>query len=136
MKYSSHADSIVEQRNIIFPVINLQVHLGKKHKRAIPTPAVGDMIGVFLEEYKQEWPQIGKILAIEADELTLHWFSGTTTSKWTPINKRVRGSFEPYTGTTPAQSVITQPFKLTRCNKLPQDIQRVLKEKQEEFYAE
>ena len=95
------------------------------------------MVGVFLEQYINEWPQVGKVTAIQADNITVHWYSGTTTSTWTSINRPAngrRGIQEPFIETIPSSSIITHPFNLTGTAKLPQDLQRHLKEKHEEFY--
>ena len=96
----------------------------------------GQMVAVYLPEFHNEWPQIGKILNIADGTIILHWFSGTTTSKWTHMQQRSKGVCESYTGTAPISSIVTPSFGLTRTEKLPQEIQRILREKQEELYAE
>ena len=90
------------------------------------------MVGVFMEEYSHEWPQVGKITSIDETTISLHWYTGTITSKWTAINKgRTK---EPFMQTIRKSAIITNPFRLTGTSKLPQDIQRFLREKQEELY--
>ena len=96
-----------------------------------------NMVGVFLEEYVNEWPQVGKVTAIQGDNVTVHWYSGTTTSKWTSITRQAHGNREiqePFIETIPTASIITHPFNLTGTAKLPQDVQRHLKEKHEDLY--
>ena len=111
-----------------------QVNLGPK-QRPEKAPAqlrVGNMIGVYLREYRHEWPQVGKVTTIEAESITVHWFSGTATSTWTPLYRRGGKGREPYIQTIQSSSIITYPFYLTGAAKLPQEVQRQLKEKQEE----
>ena len=37
-----------------------------------------------LDEFKEELPQIAKVLAIDDDSITLGWWVGTYTGTWAP----------------------------------------------------
>ena len=37
-----------------------------------------------LDEFKEELPQIAKVLAIDDDSITLRWWVGTYTGTWAP----------------------------------------------------
>ncbi|XP_063964995.1 uncharacterized protein LOC129278782 [Lytechinus pictus] len=116
------------------------VNLGRKtsQKKQPMVPDIGQMMCVFLEEYRNEWPQVGKITALHEDSATLHWFTGTTTSNWTALDtpsRGLNGGGEPYISTVLKSSFITGSFTLTPQGKLPQDIQRQLREKREELYS-
>ena len=37
-----------------------------------------------LDEFKEELPQIAKVLAIDDDSITLEWWVGTYTGTWAP----------------------------------------------------
>ncbi|XP_071500356.1 uncharacterized protein [Diadema antillarum] len=112
------------------------VNLGRKidQRRQTVTPEVGKMVAVFLEDFRNEWPQVGKITAIHNATVNVHWFTGTTTSQWDELNKPGRnGQSEAYISTIPKTSFLTGSFNLTGHGKLPQEIQRQLREKREEL---
>ncbi|XP_030853406.1 uncharacterized protein LOC105447505 isoform X3 [Strongylocentrotus purpuratus] len=113
------------------------VQLGPKRKRPLqPVLKLGDMVGVYLEEFRNEWPQVGQVLDITGDHVKLHWYSGSETSVWTSLTTSVQGRRDqPYTGEVSLQDVLTAPFNLTKANKLPVEIQRHLKEKGEQYFV-
>lgn len=124
-------------RLFLLPIVIFQVQLGPKRKRPLqPVLKLGDMVGVYLEEFRNEWPQVGQVLDITGDHLKLHWYSGSETSVWTSLTTSVQGRRgQPYTGEVSLQDVLTVPFNLTKANKLPVKIQRHLKEKGEQYYV-
>ena len=98
-------------------------------------PEVGQMVAVFLENFRNEWPQVGKLTALHKDTADVHWYTGTTTSRWVALDKPGRnGQSEAYISTICRTSFITGSFNLTGHCKLPQEIQRQLREKREELY--
>ncbi|XP_041478017.1 uncharacterized protein LOC121425955 [Lytechinus variegatus] len=130
-----------EENNVAFsndeqaPIIPVNIGPKQRPERVPPQLRVDCMIGVYLREYRHEWPQVGKVTAIGQESITLHWFSGTATSAWTPLYRKARKGQEPYIQTIPSASTITHPFHLTGTDKLPQEVQRQLREKHEELYS-
>ncbi|XP_071807992.1 uncharacterized protein, partial [Asterias amurensis] len=114
-----------------------QVRLGKKVVSRKPSElVVGKMVATHLEEYSNEWPQVGEVTSIDGDSVELRWFTGTYTSKWTQIKVRAPGKkgSDSFKATICRSNIIGEPFDLTRCKKLPSEVLRCLKSKYEEIY--
>ena len=95
------------------------------------------MVASYQEQYGNEWPQIGRVKGLGADELMVDWFTGTTSSKWKRITvpvKGQRGARRPWEGMLPRDSIILPPFQLTHGDKLPLNVIQSLKEKKAEFF--
>ena len=45
---------------------------------------LGSFVALGLDEFKEELPQIAKVLAIDDDSITLEWWVGTYTGTWVP----------------------------------------------------
>ena len=68
------------------------VRLGEQVASRKPSElVVGQMVATHLEEYSNEWPQVGEVTSIDGDSVELRWFTGTYTSKWTQIKVRAPG---------------------------------------------
>ena len=88
------------------------------------------MVAVFLESYRHDWPQIGKVLQVD-EELTIQWFTGTVNSAWKPLTV----SGQPWTEKVSPHTLIAAPFTLTRTNRLPGEVRQELREQFEQLYS-
>ena len=85
--------------------------------------AVDDLVLTNVAKYAGEWPQLGKVIAISKENLTVHWFKGSKTGTWTPCTKAVgRGKRENWTEDIKEADVWCHGFTLTNSNKLPTKI--------------
>lgn len=83
------------------------------------------MVACFIPDYRDEIPQIGKLVAVSSSDVVIEWWSGTYTSTWRALTKRVGRSSEPWTERVSKSSVLFE-ISLTRGLKLSKQTQEKL----------
>ncbi|CAC5422376.1 UFD1 [Mytilus coruscus] len=100
----------------------------KKRKEVDEVPAVGNFVLTNLDKYAGDWPQLGKVLKFEEEEIIqLHWYKGSKTGPWSPCTKAVpgtRGKREAWCEAVNLQDIWCHSFNLTPSNKLPLKIKK------------
>ncbi|XP_052073470.1 ubiquitin recognition factor in ER-associated degradation protein 1-like isoform X16 [Mytilus californianus] len=100
----------------------------KKRKEVDEVPAVGNYVLTNLAKYAGDWPQLGKVLKVEEEEIIqLHWYKGSKTGPWSPCIKTVpgtRGKREAWCEAVNLQDIWCHSFNLTPANKLPLKIKK------------
>ena len=96
------------------------------------------MVAVFLDQYRQDWPQVGRVQEVLDGEIMIQWFTGTVTSQWKPLMKSMEnaGLKEPWTECIDPANLLMPPFSLTRTCKLPGEVQQELRKKYDLLYDE
>ena len=95
------------------------------------------MIVANTEKYKQFGfaQQVGKVLEISEDYVTIHWYEGGLTTKRTPWLKRKtkKGTkCVPWTENISITDILINGFELTKKGCLPSDVKRVMEDKTQE----
>ena len=116
----------------------LQIHLGRKRRQIVQQPPRRDrMIAVYCDkdEYRHDWPQIGKVIKVSENEVTIHWFSAGENIQCAPLTKANAGGKQvPWIDELPKTCIITSPFNLTKKKRLPQKIVKRLANKFSDFF--
>ena len=55
----------------------------------LPEIATGSMVACFVPQYRDEIPQIGKLLETNDKEVKIEWWIGTYTGTWRALRERV-----------------------------------------------
>ena len=83
------------------------------------------MVLTDVEKYVDEWPQVGKIVTLEADFVKIQWFKGSKTGQWNPCTVPVpgqRGKRMPWHETISVSDIWMTDFSLTNKNCLPKHV--------------
>ena len=83
---------------------------------------VGNLVACYLEKYKDEEPQIGKILQIKTETVIVNWMSGSYSDYWYPCKVQR----QPWTEEIPTSSIICE-VTLSRASRLLEPMKRKLK---------
>ena len=83
-------------------------------KESIP---VGAFVAVYMDQYRDEIPTIGKVLSKTADEVEVEWWFGTYTKVWKCCKRREGKEYVPWIELVPAASVL-MPVTLTKSSYL------------------
>ena len=78
----------------------------------------GSMVACFVPQYRDEIPQIGKLLETSDNEVTIEWWIGTYCGTWRALTKRKGRSTEPWTETLPKSCMLYQ-VSFTKYSKIP-----------------
>ncbi|XP_072050017.1 uncharacterized protein [Amphiura filiformis] len=114
-------DDIDEEEEEESPIeeTELVVHLGPKPRKEYKVPLSTDkMVCFFNEVHPTTWPQIGKILNIMEDSVTIQWYTGGVDDVLRPIRKSSE--------VMPKSCILTKPFMLTQKKTLPKKIKRAV----------
>ena len=110
--------------------------LGRRQKCGLAIPRRETMVAVYLESYRQDWPQIGCILQVRDEDLKIQWYTGTMTSTWKPLTVRSEANEdEPWAETVSPTQLLSAPFSLTRTNRLPGEVKQELRKHYEQIYC-
>ena len=91
-----------------------------------PDITPGSMVACFVRQYRDEIPQIGKLLETNENEVKLEWWIGSYTGTWRALTKRKGRSTEPWTETLPKSCMLYQ-VSLTKYSKIPKAEQEKLR---------
>ena len=84
---------------------------------------LGSFVALGLDEFKEELPQIAKVLAIDDDSITLEWWVGTYTGTWAPwIVKSVEQTISVH-----RNNIVLRNISLSKSNRLSKPIISKLK---------
>ena len=75
-----------------------------------------------------ERPQLGQVLEVKKDKVTIKWFDGTWSSKWKVYNYRDERKTVAWMETLPISDIITDKIELTNTGLLPKATKDKLKE--------
>ena len=113
----------------------------RKQRTAFKDVKPGDLVATYLNEYSNEWPQIGQVTKVlRGSKVELLWFTGTLSSKWKKLRVRVkerrlrRGVREEWKEEVDRRNIILPPFKLTAGGKLPRSTMRALKDMKDDYF--
>lgn len=90
----------------------------------------GSLVALFVDKYKDEIPQIAKIVSEpsnESDVVEVEWLVGTYSSTFKPCKKREGRSYVPWRETVPYTSILF-PVELTKGCRLSQSLKTKLME--------
>ena len=75
---------------------------------------LGSFVALGLDEFKEELPQIAKVLAIDDDSITLEWSVGTYTGTWVPwLVKSVEQTISVH-----RNNIVLRNISLSKSNRL------------------
>ena len=85
------------------------------------------MVACFIEEYRDEIPQIGKVVEVhDSDsEVKIEWWIGTYTGTWRALTKKDGRKTVLWTESVPTASIISE-VSFTKSSKLPKAIKEQL----------
>ena len=86
----------------------------------------GRVVAVYTKEYFNHWPQIGEIMDIDEECITLQWYNAT----YTGICTKAMLDGKDWMDQISRDLIISDPFMLTPSGKLPHAIVEVLKQQQ------
>ena len=141
MKLQSHYTNEIMLK--YFKCLLFQIHLGrKKYVRPIQSPRRDMMVGVYWdgpnEEYATDWPQIGKVVDITNEDVSIHWYDGVIDGPYKPLRKSREGTDGrkkvAWIDKIPKSCVLTGPFNLTQKKLLPKRIINLLDAKFDDFF--
>ena len=95
------------------------------------------MIAVYCdkEEYRHDWPQVGKVVDVTDDDISIHWFSAGENVQCTPLTKtNANGKRVAWVDSIHKSCIITNPFRLTKRKILPKTIINQLDLKFRDFF--
>ena len=79
---------------------------------------LGSFVALGLDEFKEELPQIAKVLAIDDDSITLEWWVGTYTGTWVPwLVKSVEQTISVH-----RNNIVLRNISLSKSNRLYEPI--------------
>ena len=94
------------------------------------------MVALYLEAYRQDWPQVGRVLEVRDGFLNIQWYSGTITSTWKPLSMRsAQNVEEPWTEMVSTTKLLFAPFSLTGSKRLPGEVRQDLRRQYEIIYS-
>lgn len=82
----------------------------------------GQYVCTDVPAYAGEWPQIGKVISMQPDTVTLQWYKGSKTTTWKPCTKRVKGTkgkTEAWEENVERCYIWSEGFNLTSTGHLP-----------------
>ena len=77
-------------------------------------PVQGKMVALCLHKYKDDLPQIGKVVKLTEMEVTVEWWIGTYHSTWIKWKERGKVIQE----TFPRNAILTNTVHLTKAKRL------------------
>ena len=109
-------------------LLSFQIQFGRLQPTTNGEIKVDDMVLVNVQKYLPEWPQIGKILHIDGNHVTIQRWSGTMSGAWKIHKVRERREMLPTEEEISKEDIIYNGFRLTKANYIPKKIQDIAKE--------
>ena len=89
----------------------------------------GDMCLLNVPKYAGEWPQIGKVLEIFPQDVSIQWYKGSKTGQWSPCTVPIpkqRGKRMPWIEKIPLDQIWFSGFSFTPSRNLPSSVRSLL----------
>lgn len=84
------------------------------------------LVATFVPEYRDEIPQIGRVLTVEEEVVTIEWLQGTYSSLWKVCKRREGRNVVPWVEDIPKTAIISK-VELTKGQRLPGAVKTKLK---------
>ena len=85
------------------------------------------MVALCCTKYNER-PQLGQVLKVEKDKVTIKWFDGTWSSKWKVYNYRDERKTVAWIETLPVTDIISGKIELTKSGLISKATKHKLKE--------
>ena len=94
----------------------------------INSAELNTLVATYISDYRDEIPQIGKIVNVEGlpNSITIEWLQGTYSSIWKVCKKREGRALVPWVEEIPKTAIISS-VKLTKGQRLPGSVRDKLK---------
>ena len=90
----------------------------------------GTLVAVNLAKY-EEWPQIGEVMSIEQDTVTLAWYDGLYSTPWMKVKLKQGRKHGDWRETVSKDTLILYDILLTAGQRLKKDAVEKLKDSSE-----